>query len=692
MAAILFDSCKKDKDEVELSTDFPTNQIQALGGGVSENDGVWVSPSTEQLNFIWNDMMTDVNYTNALDFIFMNGVPHWNEACLIEQLDGTNYLLSIPTIIEDKVVGVIFASVLDNEISYFHVHLALLQQDINEIFGTLGQQNALLAITMFARHQQHLGNYMSLCLYEHLQSEEVRSAMDAVVPRDWCLIKVELRSPKDPTNPDGNNGNGDGSDDDTPDQAYIPPNELINITSAGISLLVDYIFNLMGGGLQGGHHYEDDVEVFYFWAWCEDGFDSPSIWDYWSASGNGIGGAGIPDVELPDWTYYGDEWFEGNEECMFYFGGFATQEFTNFEEELLSSSCGDAAAYVVQNTMANVINGICEQNAGEFPSEMISVDETMNEISNSLETNMFYEAGVFICQHCEGEVPSCIDPFNACGTVDFEECVAEHIFSYSWKLLIDDPASAPEEEDVDLIDEDFYYLDLTFPDTPPTGDFMGGVPPRGNTEDIEFGTDGDVEGILPEMVPLTDNELFDEMTDLFHLTSKGVLETVSDEFIDAFENNTVEVVDYHNQTLSEEIGVTTVMANFYTRVRNLFEEQLAANNGDISGINLEIPLNQRPIFNGMWHKVNGHTILVHDTEETRIHLSPDDFTYDESTGHWEGTFQIEIIDHFGLDRGDVLEFQNTNDGFAAWWLLQHTRGYAPLRTKIWINVTLEGDI
>ena len=68
------------------------------------------------------------------------------------------------------------------------------------------------------------------------------------------------------------------------------------------------------------------------------------------------------------------------------------------------------------------------------------------------------------------------------------------------------------------------------------------------------------------------------------------------------------------------------------------------------------------------------------------------FQINQSTGDWSGSFFFEITDHFGLDRADALKYQGINDGFAAWWLLQHDRGFIPEKTKIWVVATIKGKI
>jgi hypothetical protein len=43
-----------------------------------------------------------------------------------------------------------------------------------------------------------------------------------------------------------------------------------------------------------------------------------------------------------------------------------------------------------------------------------------------------------------------------------------------------------------------------------------------------------------------------------------------------------------------------------------------------------------------------------------------------------------------LDKADALKYQAKHRGFAAWWLLQHTRGYKPFVTKVIIKSSIGG--
>ncbi|MFZ4474512.1 MAG: DUF3289 family protein [Saprospiraceae bacterium] len=68
------------------------------------------------------------------------------------------------------------------------------------------------------------------------------------------------------------------------------------------------------------------------------------------------------------------------------------------------------------------------------------------------------------------------------------------------------------------------------------------------------------------------------------------------------------------------------------------------------------------------------------------------FNLDNSTKVWSADFYFEVTDHFGLDKHDALLYQIYHAGFAAWWALQHRRGYKPFRTKITIFATLQGQL
>jgi hypothetical protein len=61
---------------------------------------------------------------------------------------------------------------------------------------------------------------------------------------------------------------------------------------------------------------------------------------------------------------------------------------------------------------------------------------------------------------------------------------------------------------------------------------------------------------------------------------------------------------------------------------------------------------------------------------------------------YEGTYQVTLWDHFGLDIDDMKIDKPARhfDGFTAWFLLQHFRGYKPFITKITLDRELKGAL
>jgi hypothetical protein len=97
----------------------------------------------------------------------------------------------------------------------------------------------------------------------------------------------------------------------------------------------------------------------------------------------------------------------------------------------------------------------------------------------------------------------------------------------------------------------------------------------------------------------------------------------------------------------------------------------------------------RPIFNGNYNKWHGLQILINDTEYTEIKL---DKFYISANGKWDAEVTVSIYDHFGLDKLDALSYQNYHIGFAAWWILQHARGFVPFITKVTVQKRISGNL
>ncbi|KAF0236399.1 MAG: Uncharacterized protein FD136_928 [Chitinophagaceae bacterium] len=124
---------------------------------------------------------------------------------------------------------------------------------------------------------------------------------------------------------------------------------------------------------------------------------------------------------------------------------------------------------------------------------------------------------------------------------------------------------------------------------------------------------------------------------------------------------------------------------------SLFSSKLRDANGNINNVDeMPIPTIDRPKFTWKRNVFNGLTFLLNDTAETLVDIT--NFTL--VNGKWTATFVITIKDWFGVDTNDVINYQYGffGSGFAAWWLLQHKRGYKPVQTVVSLGVTLSGNL
>lgn len=231
---------------------------------------------------------------------------------------------------------------------------------------------------------------------------------------------------------------------------------------------------------------------------------------------------------------------------------------------------------------------------------------------------------------------------------------------------------------------DFQFQNFDQTTDPPIRQ-IGKIDPRLNTEDMEWGNNGDISGILSNMPNFNDLQLFDEVEDLFHKTSTGILETVGDLMIDKFRSSTGGI--FSNVDLSQKVFESSEFKNFIIKFGIRLNAALLNANWNINNVTeIKMPKEQRPKFNGLYNKINGLQILLNDTEETIIELTG--FSINTATHKWTANLNIIIKDHFGLDKNDALTYQNKHAGFAAWWLLQHTRSYKPFETQIRFKMNL----
>lgn len=240
----------------------------------------------------------------------------------------------------------------------------------------------------------------------------------------------------------------------------------------------------------------------------------------------------------------------------------------------------------------------------------------------------------------------------------------------------------PKEPEVDMTG----IIDIPVDAIYGTPRLLASTTNRNNAEDLEFGTNANTLGILPLQLNKSDNLLFSDMSDLFELVSTGDLQTVSYQFISRFRNKTGGT--YENQILNSKVKESATYKNFISKFR--YDLQTKINNAGGTLDNTPMNLGYRPIFNGLKNKIEGLQILINDTEQTQIKIL--NFKIDPATQIWIADIEVVITDHFGLDKNDAIKYQGQHRGFAAWWILQKTRGYKPFITQIVVRNRLYGGL
>jgi hypothetical protein len=228
---------------------------------------------------------------------------------------------------------------------------------------------------------------------------------------------------------------------------------------------------------------------------------------------------------------------------------------------------------------------------------------------------------------------------------------------------------------------------------------------RHTTEDLQFGKNADTSFIKPQsLVKETDNQLFDRMKNLFsNLNTIGPLRDaigkIDNDLLDLSSMMIQRFKDrkggqFRHEILNKKVLESAEFETFRKNFQQDLNSRLRTVQGDIKKV-LPIKLsNYRPLFDATF----GLKILLNDTEKTEIYLHSFSITKSKK---WHATVSMTIGDHFGLDKHDVLKYQDylylnkggaPLDGFPSWWLLQHTRNYIPFETIINVKAELNGQL
>jgi hypothetical protein len=306
------------------------------------------------------------------------------------------------------------------------------------------------------------------------------------------------------------------------------------------------------------------------------------------------------------------------------------------------------------------------------------------------------ESFSFLAEYPNGELPIAYVKFvlesrDVWGDVGLD--ILNPFEEYANNLaILESESTLPPQEIQNGIEIFTSYLP-GYPQTPIGAPFGGSdVNPIGGP-DLDFDTDGDLSILTPgnqEASQLPADVQDNRMEWLFYMATflDASGESVADDYLAEFHENEAKF-DYYNEQLSTMVMNSTQMRNWLKTYGKDLNDELIETEGDIDEVIAPSDVS-RPALN----ESHALTILINDTQKTNVYRL-DSYNYDTQTGEWDCHFLVNVIDHFGLDDDDVIDFQNHfpgGNGFIAWWALQHRYGWAPFRTDIWFVVHLGGKI
>src|SRR5690554_4942153 len=264
-----------------------------------------------------------------------------------------------------------------------------------------------------------------------------------------------------------------------------------------------------------------------------------------------------------------------------------------------------------------------------------------------------------------------------------------------------------------------------------------------STEKIE--NDYVKDKIFKEEIYLSDNELFSRFEKLIKATSIGALKQNNLAMLDKFKMvkttaplNSKDFIDtYSNSILTEKVFDHPNTEEFISHIKEQFHSTLTENNGNINKVDLteKVIYDDRPRFStpldpneplaivddGNLDILKGLMIAVNDTWGFRVTATDYDLASDADS--YQVEMQVKIFDGFGLDVEDIEKFGHLDEhknktlllpllfpkvtqatiaarelmmiaaeGFRAWFILQHFKGFRPFITEMEKTFTFQGSI
>ncbi len=165
--------------------------------------------------------------------------------------------------------------------------------------------------------------------------------------------------------------------------------------------------------------------------------------------------------------------------------------------------------------------------------------------------------------------------------------------------------------------------------------------------------------------------------------------------IQKFQNNEGGV--YTNAALTEAVRTNSSTEVFLIAIENWVTRVLRENDGNIAKLVDNTILTKRSRYNPSFGKEDlnnlfgGLTIAINDVWSYQVRMIG--FSKENTfLPSYKIVCEIILWDHFGLDFPDMEKFSDTHQGFVAWFILQHFRGYRPFITKVKFNHTFNVTI
>ncbi|MDH7462297.1 DUF3289 family protein [Chitinophagaceae bacterium 26-R-25] len=184
----------------------------------------------------------------------------------------------------------------------------------------------------------------------------------------------------------------------------------------------------------------------------------------------------------------------------------------------------------------------------------------------------------------------------------------------------------------------------------------------------------------------TDSKLFADMESLISKLSYGAYYTVARRMFEHFKlSRGGQFADeLLNELVSQDVSFVEWCNYFFRKLSEWIKEE----KGNVC--NMKKKTIQRFSFDCFDHRWHGLGIMIHQVQAIDVELL--EFEMNEKNGNYKGKVKIHLYDHFGLDKVDVEKGHarytqpwGSEDGFKAWWILQHYRWCKPFLTHIEIT-------